>query len=174
MASPTQWTWVWLDSGGWWWTGRPGVLCSMKSQRFWHNWVTELKWTELKILKSWQGFWVAAEVMCHTWAGRRWNIALTFHLYWDWLQIWESAHEKWSSCRGLALSKTFFISASQSLLFSNLTILPNHTSYSFFLLSGFWLLSQSFSPTVLITQMVSLFSQALKVQGSFAYYGKGR
>lgn len=38
---------------------------------------------------------------------------------------------EWSSCRGLALSKTFFISASQSLLFSNLTILPNHTSSTF-------------------------------------------
>ena len=132
MASPTHWTWVWVDSGGWWWTGRPGVLQSMESQRFWHNWATELNWTDLKVLKSWQGFWLAAEVMCHTWAGRRWDITLTFHLYWDWLQIGESAHEKRSSCRGLALSKTLFISASQSLLFSNLTILPNLTSSTFY------------------------------------------
>ena len=29
MASPTQWTWVWVSSGSWWWTGRPGVLQSM-------------------------------------------------------------------------------------------------------------------------------------------------
>ena len=29
MASPTQWTWVWVDSWGWWWTGRPGVLWFM-------------------------------------------------------------------------------------------------------------------------------------------------
>ena len=42
MASPTQWTWVWASSKSWWWTGRPGMLHSMGSQRVWHNWVTEL------------------------------------------------------------------------------------------------------------------------------------
>ena len=31
MASPTQWTWVWVNSGNWWWTGRPGVLQFMGS-----------------------------------------------------------------------------------------------------------------------------------------------
>ena len=41
MASPTQWTWVWVNSGRWWWTGRPGVLQSMGSQRARHDWVTE-------------------------------------------------------------------------------------------------------------------------------------
>ena len=46
MASVTQWTWVWVSSGSWWWTGRPGVLQSMGSQRVRHNWVTELSWTE--------------------------------------------------------------------------------------------------------------------------------
>ena len=54
MASPTQRTWVWVNSGSWWWTGRPGVLQSMGSQTVWHNWATELNWThnnvnELKI-----------------------------------------------------------------------------------------------------------------------------
>ena len=43
MASPTQWTWVWASSGSWWWTGQPGVLQSMGSQRVGHDWVTELK-----------------------------------------------------------------------------------------------------------------------------------
>ena len=42
MASPTQWIWVWVDSGSWWWTGRPGVLWFMGSQRVRHDWVTEL------------------------------------------------------------------------------------------------------------------------------------
>ena len=42
MASPCQWTWVWVSSGSWWWTGRPGVLLSMGSQRIRHNCVTEL------------------------------------------------------------------------------------------------------------------------------------
>ena len=45
MASPTQWTWVWVNSGSWWWTGRPGVLRFMGSQRVGHDWVTELNWT---------------------------------------------------------------------------------------------------------------------------------
>jgi len=42
MASPTQWTWVWVDSRSWWWTGRPGVLQFMGSQRVGRDWVTEL------------------------------------------------------------------------------------------------------------------------------------
>ena len=42
MASLTQWTWVWVSSGSWWWTGKPGVLQPMGSQRVRHNWVTEL------------------------------------------------------------------------------------------------------------------------------------
>ena len=44
MASLTQWTWVWVNSGSWWWTGRPGVLQFMELQRVGHNWVTELNW----------------------------------------------------------------------------------------------------------------------------------
>ena len=44
MASLIQWTWVWVDSGSWWWTGRPGVLWSMGSQRVGQDWMTELKW----------------------------------------------------------------------------------------------------------------------------------
>ena len=42
MASPTRWTWVWVNSGSWWWTGRPGLLQSMGSQRVGHNWAAEL------------------------------------------------------------------------------------------------------------------------------------
>ena len=37
MASPTGWTWVWVSSGSWWWTGKPGILQSMGSQRVRHN-----------------------------------------------------------------------------------------------------------------------------------------
>ena len=44
MASPTQWTWVWVSSRSWWWTWRPGVLQSMELQRVGHNWATELYW----------------------------------------------------------------------------------------------------------------------------------
>ena len=45
MASPTWWTWVWVSSGSWWWTGKLGVLQSMGSQRVIHDWATELNWT---------------------------------------------------------------------------------------------------------------------------------
>ena len=42
MASLTQWTWVWVSSGSWWWTGSHGVLQSMEVQRVGHDWATEL------------------------------------------------------------------------------------------------------------------------------------
>ena len=41
-----RWTWVWVNSRSWWWTGRPGVLRFMGSKRVGHDWVTELHWTE--------------------------------------------------------------------------------------------------------------------------------
>ena len=44
MSSLTQWTWVWVTSGSWWWPGRPRMLQSMGSQRVRHNWVTEQNW----------------------------------------------------------------------------------------------------------------------------------
>ena len=46
MASPTWWTWFWVNSRSWWWTGSPGMLWFTGSQRVGHNWVTELDWTE--------------------------------------------------------------------------------------------------------------------------------
>jgi len=46
MASLTRWTWVWVNSGSWWWTGRPGVLRFMGLQRVGHNWVTDLIWSD--------------------------------------------------------------------------------------------------------------------------------
>ena len=52
MASPTQWAWVWVDSGRWWWTGRPAVLRFMGSQRVGHDWATESNWTELNSNKK--------------------------------------------------------------------------------------------------------------------------
>ena len=48
MASLIQWAWVWVNSGSWWWTGRPDLLQFMRSQRVRHKWVTKLNWTELK------------------------------------------------------------------------------------------------------------------------------
>ena len=48
MASLAWWMWVWASSGSWWWTGKPGMLQSMGSQRVGHNWGSELNWV---------GFW---------------------------------------------------------------------------------------------------------------------
>ena len=45
-TSPTQRTWVWVNSWSWWWTGKLGVLQSRGLQRVGHDWVTELKWIE--------------------------------------------------------------------------------------------------------------------------------
>ena len=57
MASLTQWTWVWVNSGSWWWTGRPGVLGFMGLQRVGHYWATELNWTET-------AYWKAETLFC--------------------------------------------------------------------------------------------------------------
>ena len=53
-ASLTRQTWVWVNSRRWWWTGRPGVLQFMGSQRAWHYWATELNWTDGVLLGCFQ------------------------------------------------------------------------------------------------------------------------
>ena len=72
MASLTRWTWVWVNSGSWWWTGRPGVLRFIGSQRVGHDWVTELNWTELKNIFSgsqlrFRAGWVSSCFSLHYW-----------------------------------------------------------------------------------------------------------
>ena len=64
MASPTQWTWVWVNSRSWWWTGRAGVLWFMGSQRVRHDWATELNWLERHVTPTafyikqyWNRYW---------------------------------------------------------------------------------------------------------------------
>jgi len=52
MASLTQWTWVCVNSGSWWWTARPGVLRFMGSQRVRHDWATELNWRYYSVYKN--------------------------------------------------------------------------------------------------------------------------
>ena len=49
IASPTQWTWIWVNSGSWWWTARPGMLQSTGLQRVRHDLAAEMNWTELKL-----------------------------------------------------------------------------------------------------------------------------
>ena len=57
-GSLTRWTWVWVNSRSWWWTGRPGVLRYMGSQRVGHDLATELNWTEV----NWSNW---AELKCY-------------------------------------------------------------------------------------------------------------
>ena len=54
MASLTRWTWVWVNSGSWWGTGRPGMLQFMGLQRVGHDWVTELNWTDGRKWRKWR------------------------------------------------------------------------------------------------------------------------
>ena len=63
MASLTQWTWVWVNSGSWWWTRRPGVLQFMGLQRVGHDWATELNWCNntkpfLDWIVTWDEKWI--------------------------------------------------------------------------------------------------------------------
>ena len=79
MASLTRWTWVWVDSGSWWWTGKPGVLQSMESQRVRHNWATELNWTDMSSFSSFlsKKVWRRIQtVWClwGEWRGQNWKI----------------------------------------------------------------------------------------------------
>ena len=70
MASLTWWAWVWVNSRSWWWTGRPGVLQFMGSQRVGRDWVTELNW----IFSSRLGLFPLLEA-------RSWNYGSLCHGY---------------------------------------------------------------------------------------------
>ena len=59
---------IWVNSGRWWWAGRPGVLRFMGSQRVRHDWVTELNWTELsteRVRKFQRSFCQDQLILCH-------------------------------------------------------------------------------------------------------------
>ena len=83
VASATRWTWVWASPGSWWWTGRPGVLRSMGSQRVRHDWVPEKQL--YKIDSKWGPPVYHTELYSascnHLWWRRiwKWNIYLFLH-----------------------------------------------------------------------------------------------
>ena len=74
MALPTRWTWVWVNSGSWWWTGKPGMLQFMGLQRVRHDWAPELTWTELynilfleiRVIGYYFLFLLKVQPLCHT------------------------------------------------------------------------------------------------------------
>ena len=90
MASLTQWVWVWVNCGSWWWTGRPGMLQSMGSQRVGHDWVTEMNWTELIATNLSLLYWTfklltSQEVVFNV------HLSATLSNFWHpWLWKWKS------------------------------------------------------------------------------------
>ena len=68
MALSTQWTWVWVSSGSWWWTGKLGMLQSMGSQRVGHDWAAELnwyrKWNRKCFMCTWEKYVCCCWVEC--------------------------------------------------------------------------------------------------------------
>ena len=95
MASPTRWTWVWLNSGSWWWTRRPGVLWFMGSQRVRHDWETELNWynqankthpktqsfaTQVIAVMKWEGCIEKQQIkVVSVSGGRKWHVWIQQH-----------------------------------------------------------------------------------------------
>ena len=80
MPSPTQRTRVWVNSRRWWWTGRPGMLWSIGSQRVGHNWATELNWIFLEIWfakSTYVGMLLLLLLLSHF---SRYEMILIFHL----------------------------------------------------------------------------------------------
>ena len=69
MASLTQWTWVWVSSRSWWWTGRPGLLESIWLQRVRYYWVTKLNWMTITFCFNWHSFTVYFGVRKSDWFG---------------------------------------------------------------------------------------------------------
>ena len=82
MASPTQWTWVWVSFGSWWWTGKPGVLLSMGSQRVGHDWATDLQYACLENPMDRGTWWVTfqgSQSVNHHWATN--TFTFFFHIW---------------------------------------------------------------------------------------------
>ena len=77
MASLTRWMWVWVKYRSWWWTGRPGVLQFMGSQRVEHNWATKLKWNFIQALMQ--------VIMAYFWV-HSWKILLYLFLFYKSMQ----------------------------------------------------------------------------------------
>ena len=99
MASLTRWMWVWVNSRSWWWTGRPGVLRFMWSQRVGHDWVIELNWTEL--FREWM------TLELHLCMGKNevWCLYVWPSEYWIFLQL----HHGRNLCRSTHLANSLVV-----------------------------------------------------------------
>ena len=93
MASPTQWTWVWVNSGSYWWTGRPGILQFMGLQRVRHDWVTELNWRSKKFrLRRFKilSLWIPAGQTNHIGGEKKIVNDMIEQICLNWEKIWIS------------------------------------------------------------------------------------
>ena len=99
MASLTRWTWVWVNSRSWWWTGRPDVLWFMGSQRVRHNRVTELNWTEMKQLNWTEWLFMLNNCVCAYWLfvyPLLWNVYSSLLIILNWVN-YHLTDELWKS-----------------------------------------------------------------------------
>ena len=101
MASLTHWTWVWVNSGSWWWTGRPGVLRFMGSQRVGHDWVTELNWLSLTCAELFSSFWTK---LSQRWA----KLSNHASIFWATNVFFSVERRSWLSEQSLSMVCFFF------------------------------------------------------------------
>ena len=92
MASLTRWMWVWVYFRSGWWTGRPGVLRFMGSQRVGHHWVTELNWTENHILACFPSHsclpcWFLLGILSYS-PSKEPDIDRGYHVTWPYTNWW--------------------------------------------------------------------------------------
>ena len=95
MASLTWWTWVWVISRSLWWTGRPGMLQFMGSQRVRHEWATELNWRNnydfclammiCKYLWKWKPWNISIQLKC--WIVKQWTLEIEIVNWYMWLLL---------------------------------------------------------------------------------------
>ena len=99
MASPTQWTWVWVNSRSWWWTGMPDMLQSTGSQRVEHDWATELNWVQKKKKKKdvLTSLVNRRAVKCWGDNNRGWDGWMASPT--QWTQIWANSGKWWRTGR---------------------------------------------------------------------------
>ena len=96
MASPTQWTWVWVSSRSWWWTGRPGVLQSMWLQKVGHDWATKLIVSVIHMWHTHIFLWGRQYVSSKSWIFNILSfIEKVFQLLTYFIYFWSHHEGKW-------------------------------------------------------------------------------